>query len=155
MKHVVAIALCLVCLLQACARVEGHDSGQQRVVDPSTGQVLLEAERVDGRLHGEFRTWYPNGEPREEGRWEQGLPVSVRTRWHATGHMAEQGAFVDGLREGPWPSWYEDGQCEWTGVWQGGARHGTWMHYARGGAVLAEEQWEHGTRLSVVHPAVP
>ena len=141
-----AMILCLVGLLTGCAPVEGAGPDKRRVVDSSTGQVLLEAELADGHLHGEFRTWYPNGGLREQGTWAHGLPVGVRTRWHSTGHKAEQGSFVAGLREGPWPSWYRAGQLAWSGSWSGGERQGTWTHFTESGEVLEVEEWELGTR---------
>lgn len=149
MKQPAAMILCLASLLTGCARIEGAGSDTRCVVDPSTGQVLLEAELEGGHLHGEFRTWYPNGGPREQGSWADGLPIGVRTRWHPTGHKAEQGSFVAGLREGPWPAWYRSGQPSWTGSWSGGERQGTWTHFAESGEVLEVEEWELGTRVQV------
>ena len=148
MQQLVAILLCLAgSLMMGCARVEGAGSDTRRVIDPSTGQVLLEAQLEDGHLHGEFWTWYPNGEPREHGTWAHGIPVGVRLRWHSTGHMAEQGSFLGGLREGAWPSWYRGGELAWKGTWSGGERQGTWTHFGKAGEVLAVEEWELGTRV--------
>ena len=137
------IALALTCPWLAGCGVQARE-----VIDPSTGQRLERAELSGQHLHGEFRTWYSDGRPREQSQWEHGIPTGMRTRWHPTGHKAEEGAFVDGWRHGPWPTWRADGSAEWTGSWEGGARHGTWVLRDREGAVLETEQWERGTRVA-------
>jgi len=81
---------------------------------------------------GEWTYWFPNGERRESGRYENGRRTGLWTQWYPHGQRRSQGARAwngearAALREGPWTFWYASGEIESRGVYRAGQREGQW-----------------------------
>lgn len=59
----------------------------------------LEAPYVDDRLHGVVRSWYPNGVPRGQYRYEHGQLVEARAWTDAGSALSDADAASSALRE--------------------------------------------------------
>lgn len=94
----------------------------------SSGSVYGAQQLPDGL----WKTWYPGGEPREEGRYERGRRVGVWTQWWPNGQRRSRGtrAFDEALqaspREGAWTFWHANGVRAAQGVYHKGLREGRW-----------------------------
>ncbi len=51
------------------------------------GTKVSEATIVEGRLHGSFRRWHPNGEPVEEVQLKEGQPDGLAKAYFPNGSM--------------------------------------------------------------------
>jgi antitoxin component YwqK of YwqJK toxin-antitoxin module len=107
-----------------------------------------------GQKMGLWKTFYANGQPKNEGYYAAGLKEGVHkaweqdgtfseeaeftagkqtgeTRWyHPQGHLAASGQMVDGVREGPWVicDIEENGFCI-DAFFKNGKRSGVWKIY--------------------------
>ena len=129
------LLLLLLLLCAACQRVE--------VRHWPTGAVRSEG-RIDRWTRQEQGLWtyyYPNGERREEGRYEQGRRVGRWREWHSNGSPRAEGqrhydpASNASPREGLWTLLYEQGAIEARGVYRGGRREGHWDYFRHDGSL--------------------
>lgn len=103
----------------------------------------------DGREHGLWTYWYPNGALRERGRYERGLRVGTWEQWYATGIRRSVGPrtwdphAAASVREGLWTFWHENGEREARGVFRRGAREGRWDYQRDDGGFDAARSGEY------------
>jgi hypothetical protein len=127
----------------------------------------LEVERGwrRGEPSGWWRTWWPDGTPRYEHRFDADAVTPMRWwyrdgvlssdgparsgvregTWrarHPGGEPAWQGDFEAGRRSGPWTSWHPDGSLAERGLYRDGVREGTWESYAPGQRPDAAPCWQ-------------
>jgi antitoxin component YwqK of YwqJK toxin-antitoxin module len=60
--------------------------------------------------HGEWRSWYSNGQLQCVGNYENDRETGMFTWWHANAAPAVTGHVVDGQPNGVWIWWYANGQ---------------------------------------------
>lgn len=139
-----ATALCLLLSgLAACQRAE--------VRHWPTGAPRSEGRRarLSGLEEGLWTYYYPNGQRREEGRYEAGRRVGRWREWHSNGApraegerhwLASSGASP---RDGLWVLWYEEGSTEGRGVYRAGLREGHWDYFRHDGSLDHERTGEY------------
>lgn len=94
----------------------------------STGRELGPEKVPDGP----WKTWYPGGEPREEGVFDHGRRVGVWTQWWPNGQRRSRGARAwdetlrSSPREGAWTFWHANGVRAAQGAYVKGQREGRW-----------------------------
>jgi uncharacterized protein len=143
------LALGLSCILLAgCSkRVSYYDDGVKR----SEGGLSF----VSRKEHGLWTYWYPNGEVREEGRYDDGVRVGVWTQWFPNGQRRNRGERVKnaaadaGERHGVWTFWHPSGELAARGVYEHGRREGRWDCTLMGGGWDGSQsgQYANGERL--------
>jgi len=84
------------------------------------GQKKLEANFVNGRLHGVMMAWYENGQKETEAYFIKGKREGPMTMWHENGQKKAYGNWVDDKPDGPWTVWHDNGQREFVGTYQSG-----------------------------------
>lgn len=95
-------------------RSKGRESGAEKLPD------------------GPWKTWYPSGDPREEGAYDRGRRVGVWTQWWPNGQRRSRGARAwdeesqAAPREGAWTFWHANGVRAAQGVYVKGQREGRW-----------------------------
>ena len=73
------------------------------------GQLLVERNWSNGRLHGLQREWYRNGQLLKESNWSEGLPHGRHQSWYENGNQRLEENYIEGRREGLYSSWNEEG----------------------------------------------
>ncbi len=141
--------LVLACVLVACQRpVErGWPTGKRR----ASGQVSA----IDGREEGLWTFWFPDGQLREQGRYQDGVRVGRWKQWHANGQPRSEGerAWDESThaseRAGHWRFWYENGALEACGAYERGLREGSWDFYLDDGHLDGDRtgEYRHGELL--------
>lgn len=108
--------------------------------------------RVDRWSRLEQGLWtysFPNGERREEGRYEDGVRVGRWREWHSNGSLRAEGerrfdpASGSSPREGLWTLWYEEGSLEARGVYRAGQREGHWDYFLHDGRLDEDRTGEY------------
>jgi hypothetical protein len=66
------------------------------------GRRVDEGEYLEGRMHGNWTTWHPNGVKQAEGYYSNGEPIGFHTSWHDNGEIAVTMNYMDGKPDGIW-----------------------------------------------------
>jgi len=96
------------------------------------------------KRHGPFRTWYRDGNPREEGAYRFGKPQGTWTYYYPNGQKRMEGNWHFGKVQGVWTYWYDNGKRESMGRFRNGEREGTWSYWDTDGQLRFEANWKNG-----------
>lgn len=105
------------------------------------GIARFEGDGKPGVEQGDWLYRYPDGQPREAGRYRSGRRIGVWTQWHRNGQRATEGerSWVEASgaseRQGEWLTWHENGTLRSRGRWVDGERQGPWEFWLEQGAV--------------------
>jgi len=105
--------------------------------------------RFSGAREGPWKFWFPNGQLREQGRYEDGLRVGPWKQWYANGELRSEGEReadrVQGVspRAGCWRFRFENGALEAQGVFVHGLREGHWDYYLPDGDLDGDRTGEY------------
>ena len=130
------------------------------------GQVAAEGAYLDGKLQGEWKTWYPDGKLRTVGEFHEGVRTGKWQLFHPNGQLAGEGRYRLGMRDRKWVYLDPEGvkiEGE-SGLYRtdselygnrekkhrvevlGEERHGRWMSWWVNGAPQLEGTLRHGER---------
>jgi antitoxin component YwqK of YwqJK toxin-antitoxin module len=98
----------------------------------------------NGKRHGPFQTWYPNGRLRQEGNYRYGQAQGQWTYYYPNGQKRMQGNWRFGKAQGSWTYWHENGVRESTGRFLDGEREGSWTYWDTAGEIRFEGSWTDG-----------
>ena len=102
--------------------------------------------------HGEFTSWYENGEKKFSGTFRREQRTGEFTWWHENTQVAVQGSFVDGERHGLWVWWHENGQKAIQGHYENGQLHGPWSYWSAEGKLERKVDYTEENQPVAVHP---
>lgn len=74
-----------------------------------------EQEYVDGRLHGRWTVFFPNGNKNWERLYENDRQEGYQRHWNETGDLVEERLYHLGELHGPWRKWDENRREELVG----------------------------------------
>ena len=105
-----------------------------------------------GREEGAWRWFHPNGEVREEGRYDDGARTGTWQEWWSNGQRrarGERGSGTDGrtgVRTGAWTFWHSNGVVSARGAYADGEREGWWECSLDNGALDGDASglWHRG-----------
>ena len=100
--------------------------------------------------HGRYEEYYPGGKQLlATGQFHEGKRHGEWTYYHPNGEIAKQGEYHHAQLDGPWSYFRPDGTLQRAENYQAHQRHGTWKHYdSDGQTVLREETYEHDERVA-------
>ncbi len=105
------------------------------------GTVLARYQRdSNGRLHGRYVDYHPNGKMRTKTYFREGWMQGSYEAFHDNGERFVEASHERGLLEGTYRERFPDGTPRVVGEYVEGERHGTFEH-ARGGKVVAVQEW--------------
>ena len=78
----------------------------------------------NGKLNGEYKSWYENGNKWEERNYKNGKLAEERKKWYKNGNKGEESYCKKGLEEGIIKRWNEKGKLE---LWEYRIKGGTWL----------------------------
>ena len=114
----------------------------------------------EGRLHGPWTRYHPNGEVWMTGEarhgesrplnsaWEQPMRVGPWHEYNPDGTLMFEGTYVNGRLDGPAAKYHENGKLHVKGAFVDGQVVGEWTEYFPTGE-LAQTGWSSGSALSV------
>ena len=110
-------------------RQEYREDSQGRRHGPYTewypeGPLRVQCTYVHGNLHGELTTLYPNGKPESKIDYVNGKLEGHMKEWHPNGTPSEETTFKDGLREGASTRWDSQSTMMSHGHYRAGKREG-------------------------------
>lgn len=96
--------------------------------------------------HGPDWTYFPNGVPRVQQVWVDGVLSGPYRAWQESGLLRMKGRYEDGKREGVWLR-YKAGQLLERFEYAAGQPHGAFHAWHRTGVPREETYWEHGVQV--------
>jgi hypothetical protein len=89
-----------------------------------------------GAKEGEWTLYYPNGQKRLVGSYQDDRPVGRFTWWHETGQRALAGGYQDGAKQGAWTWWHPNGMKMSQGQFHLDSPRGMWASWDEQGNLL-------------------
>ncbi|MCB9733126.1 MAG: toxin-antitoxin system YwqK family antitoxin [Deltaproteobacteria bacterium] len=96
---------------------------------------------------GRWRSFYPDGSPREDGDYDQGAQDGPWTTWFDNGNRDTEQEYSHGLRDGVVRSWFESGEPKVEGRYAMDNREGHWIAYYTNGRKAWEGDYLAGERV--------
>lgn len=91
----------------------------------------------EGMKEGEWTVYFPNGQKRLVGVFQNDLPVGRFTWWHETGQRALAGQYdQDGAKRGEWTWWHPNGMRMSHGSFRLDSPRGMWASWDNEGNLL-------------------
>lgn len=88
----------------------GRRTGSWLTYSDEGEQKLVEQSYADGKLEGPVRTWYSNGQLRQESRFVNGKREGIAQEWTLNGEKRAELNFKEGKRDGKATVWQRDGR---------------------------------------------
>lgn len=88
---------------------EGEKHGQL-IVKKNSGEIIEKSEYRCGYLHGEYKTWYVNGQLECECICIRNRIEGEYKMWYENGQLMEYSFYVDGLKDGLSKEWNMNGE---------------------------------------------
>ncbi|MBK8978738.1 MAG: hypothetical protein IPM29_22800 [Planctomycetes bacterium] len=114
--------------------------------DPDAERLQSAGAYQDGKEHGPWTIYHPNGQVESRGSFEAGLATGPWEGFHDDGVLRWRATFQDGKAEGTWTSFGTDGTPLEVGVYRAGSRVGVWRTYDARGNVTGELDYGDGGR---------
>ena len=93
------------------------------------GTVKVQATYVDGDLHGTCNSWYSTGRPWEKIEYEAGKWEGPKIRWHPNGQLHEMSTYKNHQLNGQITEWDNDGKVISQGTCKDGRREGVYTEW--------------------------
>ena len=133
--------------LGACQAAPRSGTFKRRALN---GQVLERGNYRDGKLQGDWASYYSDGTPHARGHYVAGLRDGVWREWHENGKLWLEGAYRDGKRAGPWVEYDFTGTKSFEGSYANDRLDGAWRSYSFGGGERASGRSVDGKLEGVV-----
>jgi antitoxin component YwqK of YwqJK toxin-antitoxin module len=129
--------LCALCV--SC----GKSPSTQMVYWDDSQRVPKRQESYDtqGRQHGEWKTWFTNGQLQSRMVFRHGM-IELMEGWYPNGKRAYLQPFKDGLAHGQWTWWDTNGNRLTNSVFRFGT--GTEYFYNDDGSLRRIRRWDRG-----------
>lgn len=102
--------------------------------------VMSEENYVNGKLHGEYRTYYQSGKPTEIAYYKNGFLDSIYRKYSIKGHLYQHFSYKSGKLNGK-AVYYnrKTGSLTTKGLFNDDVRVGTWENYVDGELISTEQ----------------
>jgi antitoxin component YwqK of YwqJK toxin-antitoxin module len=118
---------------------------------PFTGKTTgeLQVTFKNGKAHGPWASYYPNGQLWEKGNYKDGKREGPSVEYYdngRNGQLVNKGNYKDGKKEGPW-AFYDNGQLMGKGNFKDGKQEGLWVTYHDNGQLKGKENFKDGKKV--------
>ena len=86
-------------------------------IKESTHDLVVAKESNPNKKDGPWVAYYPNGQLRAQGTYEDGKLDGPYVSYYENGQLEEQGNYKDGKEEGLWVYYFENGQLRSEGIY--------------------------------------
>jgi antitoxin component YwqK of YwqJK toxin-antitoxin module len=100
--------------------------------------VMTREHYVNGKLHGEKITYYPNGKITEVLNYENGLMQGENRYYSYEGVLLKKLQYLDDQLQGEATYYDAHGNLVIEGFYKDGKKHGLWKYYKDGKVILEE-----------------
>ena len=129
-------------LMQSKGKMEGKNRVGKWLYFHEDGKTIMAEENYkDGKLDGDYKTFFNTGKPTEIAYYRNGLLDSTYLKYSIKGHLYQQLTYKNGKLNGP-AVYYSrlTGTLTTKGQFKDDVRVGTWENYADDGELISTEQ---------------
>ena len=120
-----------------------EDGNQSETVGlTSEGKVSFEGEMKNGKPHGEWTTFFPDGRPRWKGNKNEGVSHGPFTMWYQDGRKKMEGNYENGKKHGLSTMWHLNGSKWREQRHIQGEPSGYWRTWNQKGELIEEIDYE-------------
>lgn len=105
--------------------------------------------------HGEFTSWFENGQKKFSGSFEHEIRVGEFTWWHENTQVAVTGQFVEGERDGQWVWWHQNGQKAIQGHYVKGKLDSNWAYWNAEGKLERKVDYDENNSNPIAVHSIP
>ncbi|MBT5188103.1 MAG: hypothetical protein HOM01_14945 [Kordiimonadaceae bacterium] len=95
-------------------------TGKCAFYDDNNGGMISSHEYNEGRFHGKWRFYYPNGQLETVGKFDNGLRVGKWDYYHENGNKSQISRYSNGKKNGLWKVFDQNGKITGEYEWKDG-----------------------------------
>lgn len=123
------------------------DRHEKRETKYDNGQLheqfsVLETEQGSFIKDGEYKTWFPSGQPESSGQYEEGKLTGNWKYWYSNGQMKSDYSLVRDTVDGAFNMWYENGQKLTEGTKKMNKKIGPWASWYENGQMNSKLNYD-------------
>jgi len=123
------------------------DKHEMRETKYDNGQLkeqfsVLETEQGSFIKDGEYKTWFPSGQPESTGQYEEGKQMGNWKFWYSNGQMKSDYNLVYDTLDGALIKWYENGQKLIEGTKKMNNEIGSWTSWYENGQMNSKMNYD-------------
>lgn len=123
------------------------DKHEKRETKYDNGQLheqfsVLETEQGSFIKDGEYKTWFPSGQPESAGQYEEGKLIGNWKYWYSNGQMKSDYNLVRDTLDGAFIKWYENGQKLIEGTKKMDKEIGSWTSWYENGQMSSKLNYD-------------
>ena len=100
------------------------------------------SQEGDPVKHGDWISWYSNGQPKLEGQYDRDVPTGEFTWWHENGQKSLVASYKDGKKHGAWTWWHPSGLKSIQGEYAGDTPVSNWLWWKESGKVAQRADFD-------------
>lgn len=108
----------------------------------SNGLVKLDIFLKEGKLHGEYISYFENGNPHEKRMYDDGKKVNRWETFNKDGLKIAEANFRNDVKHGKWLVWDENGTLRYDMKYKNGNRSDLWRIYNEEGEIISEKNYD-------------
>ena len=117
----------------------------------------IEANYKDGKLHGQYTSYFDNGQLSRTGKYVNGKKHGLWSFYYSNGQLSKKGEYQRGQKIGVWDSYWINGNLYTRGEYTLGSKgtHGRWLDCEIDGQVrdFTSGTYQNGRKVSKALPA--
>jgi antitoxin component YwqK of YwqJK toxin-antitoxin module len=110
----------------------------------STGQLSAEGSYKNGKMHGAWQYYFPEGSKQSIFNYEEGTLQGEATEYFRSGAKKYVFHYSDGKFNGKFEEYYSHGQLKHNGWFTAGERQQQWLSYFPNGVLESDFYYLHG-----------
>ncbi len=110
------------------------------------GLLMVAANYVAGKLHGERRMYYPSGKVELIEHYENDIHHGLYQVFYENGNIKLQGQYIKGKMEGEWQGFYEDTTLKEKVTFKENQENGAFTEYHPNGNIKAKGTYLNGDK---------
>lgn len=115
---------------------------EEVVENYGTGQISRTYQRKNGQIDGLMKDFYPDGSPKGERYFENGMQVGKTTLYYNNGEIMEVQYYENGLKNGGDTVFYESGKVKFAVTYKDEKKNGYLRKWSEDGILVYEAKFE-------------
>jgi antitoxin component YwqK of YwqJK toxin-antitoxin module len=104
-------------LYEEASYSNGKLVGERKIYYPNGQQEILETYNDKGELNGPYKSWYENGNLKTEQQYADNVLQGILKSYYPNGKLKEQVTMKDNQENGAFTEYYPNGQISWKGTY--------------------------------------
>ena len=109
---------------------------------------IVEANYGNGKLNGEYKEWYTNGQLFEHKHYADGKLNGEYKEWYDHGQISTHAYYVDNKLHGDYKEWHSHGQLYTQMYYVNDKLHGEHKIWNEDGRLVVHTFWVHGEEVT-------